>query len=118
MESAYAQALVRVVENGKSVKDAIASLSEALKRQGRTELLPKVVRALRRMAEREKASRPRVYVAHEKDGKAAFTASGLAEADVCIDETLIGGWRAESKESLMDMSFKKQLLSIYSSITA
>ena len=118
MEINYAHALLEVIQKGMDSKKAVESLKDMLVRQGRLELLPRIARALRRIDEREKAARPRVYIADEKHAKKAFTESGLAEADVCVDETLIGGWRVEDGERLIDNSFKKHLLSIYSNITA
>ena len=117
METAYAQALWKAVEGGKDPKAAVASLVELLKLQSRLELLPRVKHALKRIAARGKNARARIYVAHQKDGRAAFEKSGVEEADVYVDETLIGGWRLETADSLVDNSFKKSLLSIYSNVT-
>ena len=117
MEHSYAQAIWKAIAGGKTPKQAVATVVEILTRDGRIELLPRIMRALKRLSEREMNSRPRVYVAHEKDAKSAFKESGVSEADVCVDETLIGGWRLENAETLIDTSFKKQLLSIYSSVT-
>jgi F0F1-type ATP synthase delta subunit len=118
MEQAYAQALLKSVHAGTSPKEAVSAVAHALKAQGRIELMPRIVRALTRLAEREHNNRPRVYVAREKDGRAAFASSGVKEADVCIDETLIGGWRLEDGETLMDASFKKMLLDMYNRAVA
>ena len=117
METAYAQALWKAIEGGRDPKAAVASLVEVLKAQSRLELLPRIKRALKRIAAREQNARPRIYVAHEKDAKHALEICGVHEADVHIDETLIGGWRLETGDSLLDHSFKKSLLSIYSNVT-
>ena len=117
METAYAQALWKAIENGKDPKEAVAAMVQILKTQGRMELLPRIKRALVRLAAREAATRPRIYVAHEKDAKHALAKSGVDHADVHVDPTLIGGWRLEAGDSLVDNSFKKSLLSIYSNVT-
>jgi F0F1-type ATP synthase delta subunit len=117
MESSYAHALLEVIQKGMDPKKAVESLKDMLHRQGRLELLPRVARALLRIDERERATRPRVYVADQSHARRAFAESGVSEADVCVDETLIGGWRLEDGERLIDNSFKKHLLSIYSAIT-
>jgi F0F1-type ATP synthase delta subunit len=114
MEKLYAQALWKVIENGKSPKEAIESLARLLKKQARLALLPKIGKAFQRLADAHKANRPRIFVAHERDAKHALKASGRAEADVCVDETLIGGWRLEAENEVIDRSFKKHLLDIYS----
>src|ERR1043166_2042061 len=116
METLYAQALWHVIEKGRSPKEAVSSLADVLKKQGRIELLPRIKRALVRLAARENAKRAKIYVAHEKDAKHALHASGAHDAEVRIDANLIGGWRLESADGLVDKSFKKQLLDIYNSV--
>ena len=118
MEKAYAQALIQSVSRGKPVHEAVASLAALLKAKGRSELMPRILKSVRRMAEREQINRPRVYVAREQDAKEAFAASGVSEADVVIDESLIGGFRAEDGEVLIDASFKKMLLEMYNRAVA
>ncbi len=118
MEKAYAQALLKSVQAGKDPKEAVAALATLLKSQGRMEIMPRVIQAISRAAEGERSNRSRVYVASEKDGRAAFTESGVAEADVIVDESLIGGWRLEDGETLIDASFKKMLLDMYNRAVA
>ena len=119
MEKLYAQALWQTIENGRPPKEAVESLAKILKRQGRERLMPRIAKAFARLAEANKSTRTRIIVADEKDAKAALRASGREEADVCVDESLIGGWRLESSSEIIDRSFKKHLLDIYnSSITA
>jgi F0F1-type ATP synthase delta subunit len=113
MEKLYAQALWVSIEKGRSPKEAVESLSKILKRQGREGLMPRIAKAFKRLAEANKANRARIFVAYEKDAKSALKASGSAEADVCVDETLIGGWRLESGTEVVDRSFKKYLVDIY-----
>lgn len=117
MEHAYAQALWQAVKAGKSPKDAVHALHDILKREGRLELMSRIELALKRIAAREQSARPRIYVAHEKDAKNALAESGVHDADVRVDTTLIGGWRLEGTEELVDHSFKNRLLSIYSNVT-
>src|SRR4051812_46981674 len=119
MEKLYAQALWKAIENGRSPKDAVESLSKLLKKQGRHDLMGKISKAFQRLAESKESTRARIFVAHEKDGKHALKASGVPEADIRVDESLIGGWRLENRGEVVDRSFKKYLLDIYnSSITA
>lgn len=118
MEKFYAQALWRAIEKGSTPKDAVASLATLLKREGREELMPRIKRAFMRLVQREKALRPRLYVAHKKDEKHAREESGAHDAEILIDEALVGGWRLETAEELFDKSFKNHLLSIYSNVTA
>ncbi len=117
MEKLYAQALWKSIEGGRDHKEAVASLAKLLKKQGRIELMPKVARAFVRLAEAKQAIRTRIYVANMHDAKHALKLSGAEEADVCVDESIIGGWRLEGKDEVIDRSFKKYLLDIYSTAT-
>lgn len=117
MEEAYAQALWQAIKGGKTPKEAVSAVHAMLVRQGRLGLIPRIERALKRLAARESAARPKLFVAHQKDAKHALEKSGLDEADVYVDETLIGGWRLESADTLVDNTYKSRLLEIYSSVT-
>lgn len=118
MEKLYAQALWKSVENGRTPKEAVESLAKILKKQGRGDLMPKISKAFQRLAQAQAQNRVRIFVAKEKDAKTAMKAAGVAEADVCIDESLIGGWRLEGGNEVVDRSYKKFLLDIYSTATA
>ena len=127
MEKAYAQALKQMIAGGKKPEDAVRALHEALVRNGRTSLMPKIARAFARIAERESArSTVTISVAREKDAKRALDAAakqlaslkaGKNDVVVKIDDTLIGGWQLEGRETLVDASYKKHLLTIYSHAT-
>lgn len=123
METSYAQALWRLIENGMEPKKALRALVESLKLRGREALLPRIARAFERLAAREtKRNAVVVSVAHEKDAhKAKREVKTLLEeigadskdVDLHIDASLIGGWRFEGKGMLVDKSFKKSLLEMY-----
>lgn len=123
----YAQALSRMLEKGAKPKELIAKLREILKRQGRTNLLPKIARVFARIAAREsRKNTVTLSVARTKDERDAHTAikGFLKEMDVSpkdvavkTDENLIGGWRLEGRGQLVDASFKKHLLSLYNRAT-
>ena len=117
MENAYAQALWKSVQRGKEPKEAVSALVQSLKAQSRFELLPRIQRAFKRLVAAEKNSHSRIFVAQEKVTKDALAKSGMHDADVRVDHTLIGGWRMETRDTLLDHSFKKHLLSIYSNVT-
>lgn len=127
METAYAQVLWRLIQSGKSPKDAIIALRGVLVNDGRESLLPRIGKAFERIAKREMAkARITLHVAREadehkakKEAKSAMEKLGLADkkVDVVIDDHLIGGWRLEGGEYLVDESYKKHLLSIYNRAT-
>jgi len=127
METAYAQALWKMVEGGMSPAKAVHALRDLLKARGREALLPRIGRAFARIAEREgKRTGVTLSVAREKDERDAKNAVKeiLAKLDVepkevsiQVDESLIGGWRLEGRECLVDASYKRVLVDVYNAAT-
>ena len=128
MEQAYAQALWKMVEGGMTPTKAVHALQDILKTHGREALLPRIASAFARIAAREaKKTDVVLTVAREKDERRArkdikeiltrlgVEAKGLKTQ---IDDTLIGGWRLEGKEHLVDATYKKQLLELFSRATS
>jgi F0F1-type ATP synthase delta subunit len=128
MEKVYAQALWELVSKGMGAKDAVHAIHARLEKEGRAILMPRVAHAFARIAERE--SRKRDYtltvaregdLAHAKKEVHTYTSElGIAEADLKtqVDDSLIGGWRLEGNERLVDVSYKKRLLDLYKSVTS
>ena len=118
ISDAYAHAIRRILENGKTPKDAVSAVLSSLEASGRAALLPHIARAFQRISMREdQRERVSLIVAREGDGVEARRASGSKDAPLVIDQSLIGGWRLEDKERLVDASWKKHLLSIYNRAT-
>lgn len=128
MENTYAEALWEMVEGGMSPAKAVHALRDVLVVRGREVLFPRIARAFERIAVRKSArTSVTLHIAHEGDERRARAdvKKTLAEMrlesaeinDVKIDTSLIGGWRLEDGERLIDASFKKQLLSIYNRVT-
>lgn len=126
MEQAYAQALWQMIEGGTEPSKAVHALRESLAAHRREALLPRIARAFERLA-RRKAGRYEVTLtlAREQDEKKAkhevkeaLSALGVDTHDLKtrVDDTLIGGWRLEGRETLIDASYKKQLLDMYGRI--
>lgn len=128
MEHNYAQALYRMLQGGMKPKDAVKKLHDLLMRQGRLALLPKIGRAFSRIAMREgRKDSVTVTIARDGDEKKALSEAkdmlkqmniDTKDIGVVVDENLIGGWRLEGQERLVDTSFKKHLLSIYNRATS
>ena len=127
MDKTYAHILWQLVEKGMQPKKAVRSLFEVLSKHGRTSLMPHIARAFSRIAQREGDKNTLVLtIAQEKDRRTATahakdtihdTGVNSKDVDVRIDASLIGGWRLEGKERLIDASFKKYLLSLYNRAT-
>ena len=127
METTYAQALWKLIDGGMPAKKAVKQLSVRLAACGRSELLQRIGKAFARIAEREQGKKGIILtLARERDerkalhqAKDALKEMGVERRDLAvkIDDTLIGGWRLEGREKMMDESFKKHLLSIYNRAT-
>ncbi len=127
MEEIYARALWRMIDKGMEPKKAVHALYETLKARGREVLMPRIANEFERLATREAQKHTlTLSIAHEKDTRTAkaqvknvLSELGLDTDDVAlaVDETLIGGWRLEGREHLVDASFKKQLLALYNRAT-
>ena len=123
----YAQALWQLVSNGMDAKQAVHAIHARLTNEGRAILMPRVAHAFSRIAERE--ARKTDYtlsvareedVAQAKKDMKALTSELDIDVDnlkTQVDDTLIGGWRLEGNEQLVDASYKKQLLDLYNSVT-
>ncbi len=132
MEKVYAQALWQLVSTGMGAKEAVHAIHARLEKEGRAVLMPRVAHAFERIAERE--SRKRDYtltVARESDlthakreaKKALSTHTSDSHAESVdlktqVDDSLIGGWRLEGNEVLVDVSYKKRLLDLYNGVTS
>ena len=128
MEKAYAQALWQLVSNGMEARAAVHAIHDRLKKEGRAILMPRVAHAFAQIAEREsKKTDYTLTVAREKDLAHAkkeiltYTSEmGIEVADLKtqVDDSLIGGWRLEGNERLVDVSYKKRLLDLYNGVTS
>lgn len=115
----YARALLESVEKGEKPSSAVAALDKYLKGRGQSALMPRIFRSLERLAARDlRKNRNVLVVARKKDEKKARKDSGADDAEIMIDETLIGGWRLERGNELRDLSWKNQLLSMYRNTVA
>ena len=127
MEKAYAQALWQMVSSGMNETEAVRAMHARLEKDGRASLMPRIARAFERIAERNEKKTAYVLtvaresdVAHAKKEIKAFTGEiGEDSADLKtqVDASLIGGWRLEGNERLVDASYKQRLLDLYNSVT-
>ena len=128
METTYATALWEVIRRGMTLKKAVDALHAALHAHGREALMPRIGKAFARIAARDSERNDiTLSIAHAgSERKALREAKAIlsqinAKADditVTVDDSLIGGWRLEGRERLVDASFKKSLLEMYNRSTA
>ncbi len=128
MENIYAQALWRMVsEKGKTAHEAVDGLRTLLKKHGREILLPRISKAFERLAQREllRTKMTLSIARHSDEHHAKAEAKKVMEQlkldvknlEVHIDENLIGGWRLEGGEYLVDNTYVRHLLRLYKNVT-
>jgi F0F1-type ATP synthase delta subunit len=126
MKQAYVTALTNSILSGLPIEEALTNVKALLVRKGHQRLWPQILRATKRVLEaRLKSSVPQVSVA--KTGvvsaetiKSALLAIGVAEDEVYViteDNTLVGGFTARFKGTLLDKSYKRVLVDLYRNIT-
>lgn len=120
MEREYAQALVRSLKAGTSEESLVTGLVKHLKEEGRTKLLPGILRELKSMQAREAKLLPSVEVASESEAATALkeaNAAGIDAKEAHVNPSLIRGWRARANGILVDRSAKRALTDLYQRIT-
>jgi F0F1-type ATP synthase delta subunit len=127
MKKHYISAVLELLQSGKEVDSVLSDLLSALKRKGHEKLYVQVLTGvLRSLCESQSSVTSRVVVAKESDYKTLKEAINEAlisiggetkDAQVSIDETLIGGFITSHKGKLINRSYKERLVSLYRSIT-
>jgi len=123
MIDTYTRLLEAVAETeDKQIADtAVTRLIAHLKSSGRMNMLPKIVRELRKVAARRQALSPRIEVAHAADSESALSAArefGIGAERTQVNKSLVRGWRAQGGGKLVDRSAKSALIQIYQKVTA
>ncbi len=114
----YAHALARLIAGGDTPHKAVQKTHELLKTQKREHMLPQIARSFARIMQVEYLkNRSVLAIARVKDESRARKESGAKDAELVLDETLIGGWRLEAQGVLQDASWKHHLLNIYKNTT-
>ncbi len=118
---AYAQALSELSKKeGVSAATLVKNLVGNLKANGRSKLLPHILRELRIMEVRGTSVSPIVEVAHKEDSAHALKsarAAGIDAKEAQVNPSLIRGWRARMGGTLVDASGKRALVELYRNIT-
>jgi F0F1-type ATP synthase delta subunit len=121
MVTSYAKALYDAAhQEGADPKALVANLSAALAKRGNHKLLPAILQEVLRLEAREAKLAPRIEVASAGESahslKEAAT-HGIHAAHAHVNPALIKGWRAVSKNTLVDHSAKRSLIELYQRIT-
>ncbi|OGG41817.1 hypothetical protein A2837_01225 [Candidatus Kaiserbacteria bacterium RIFCSPHIGHO2_01_FULL_46_22] len=108
----YLKALLPLLKDEKGASKSLSHLEKVMKKHGHGQLLLPVLRAaVRELSGYANASHPRLILANEKD-KARF-AKKYKDAEVVIDEHIIGGYIYETEGQRLDHSHKTKLLNWY-----
>ncbi len=123
MISEYLRILESIVELGDSTAadEAVRKIIAHLRASGRIQMLPQIVRELKKVVARRVAVAPKLEVAHEHETVRAIAAAaeaGIIVEKATINRSLIKGWRAQSNGKLVDRSTKCALIDIYKKVIA
>lgn len=118
----YAKALYRSLQQGQNATELLSSLQGVLRRRGHEHLAPAISRALgrerARVETREQVllrTSPTLSAGERGEAEEATqrTFGEYASVTELKDDTLIGGFVAESHTHRIDQSYKRALLDLY-----
>jgi F-type H+-transporting ATPase subunit delta len=128
LEKKYAQALDDLTKNKSSddVNIIFSNFISVLKKKGHYTILPKILKSLENLKQREKSDNIEFIIAskeQEDKFKPRFDEfkryfSEKAKIKTEIDETIIGGFIIKSKSIIIDGSYKKALMNLYNKFTS
>ena len=122
----YSSALFELLAKGSQGDALLESLQSLLKKKGHERLYASILKDLLAKFEKDKQRNSiQVMVGREKDIphlkesilEAMATLGTEKEFLSHVDTTLIGGFKIKSHDKVIDRSYKKQLLTIYRSLT-
>ena len=114
----YAQAMWFLLNEGEKPKAVVAKVRAALQARGGLALWPRIVYTFKQLTARKmRRHHSALFVARKKDEKTARRESGARDAELVLDPNLIGGWRYEDKEGLIDATCKRHLLALYDRVS-
>jgi len=125
MKNAYVTAITQSILAGQSVEEVLVRVRARMTAHGHMRLYSQVLRAAARvLGAKEKRAVPQVTLAKVGGVDESVLAAAIARLgaegksyEVTIDETLIGGFTARFKDTLLDASYKRSLVDLYRKIT-
>ena len=125
----YAHALYDLSKDADAAatEEYLSNMKALLKKRGHESLYPSIVRVFVSLSARETDVAASVSVA-KKDDIARYkeeileTARAMGLSGVTlnqkVDETLVGGFRVESEDQVVDKSYKRSLIELYRQLVA
>lgn len=121
MSDTYATAAYLALEDGMMLPDVLKRLVEVLEKRGHSKLYGGILRELEKKIAGAEEAKTTVRLADTDDEKvlkaeiaAALTEIGGEQVyELETDESLVGGFVLETKDRMVDASYKRSLLSLY-----
>jgi F0F1-type ATP synthase delta subunit len=117
----YAQVLWSAAQQeSANPKKLVAQLAKHLESEGRSKMLPGILRSFQQLAARNTKLGMSVEVSHAGESAGALkeaAARGIHAEHAHVNPSLIKGWRASGDGKLVDASAKRALIELYRNIT-
>lgn len=108
----YLKALLALLKEEKGATKSLSHLEKVMLKRGHKALMLPVLKAtLRELSKRTENSKPRLTLARQSD-KSKF-AKKYKDAEIVLDENIIGGYIYEEAGTRLDNSYKTRLLNWY-----
>ncbi len=121
----YIEAVFKLLSEGQAIDLVIPKLQSALRRKGSEKLYPLILKGLLKRFEKEANSNTTIItVARQKDvaqlatdiKSALDTLNANGSFQTSVDETIIGGFKITQGGTVVDRTYKKQLVALYRSL--
>jgi len=121
----YIIALFELIRDGKDIDVALDALKALLKRKGQTKLYPRILTGLLKQIEKSSAqTTTTVVIGREKDAEilkheietTLNALNGTSSYETSVDATIIGGFKIKHQSTIVDKSYKRQLVALYRSL--
>ena len=126
MKNHYIQAVLEMIDSGSDIQSVLKGLSVSLEKKGHTRLHAAVLRGVVRILSSKITSTGAIVTIADKDllkghkeaiTSALSTLSAGKDYQTIIDPTIIGGVIVEYNNTIIDTSYKTQLVKLYRTLT-
>ena len=122
----YAEAIYRAITSGLEPEKALSGLRQVLTRHGHVSLYASILKDLLISLKKAENDTTATIVLARKEDRENYakqieqfvTETKATEAQIVIDESIIGGFIAKTKTTKRDQSYKESLISIYRSVVS
>ena len=126
MKKNYITAILTLIAQGSDIQEILTGVRNTMEEKGHMRLYPSVLRGVVRILETKsytagvtltiaRESDLTLYAAQIKHALSHFPQTGTHNTH--IDPSIIGGFIADNRKTVIDHSFKKALTNLYRSVT-